>query len=99
MYFPSDGIALNQSYGCGQVHLVARKAAVIVFGLPASDRRSGQLAKRIETLEFQATVVAEQFVQACQLKDNGRIIVATLNACALAAGTPHLLMCFRVADG
>src|SRR5262245_20793411 len=68
---------------------VAWKTARVHRNLFSFSRLSFKLAQRIEPLEFEATVVAKQLMQAGHLKNEGRILVTALNVRALAAATRH----------
>ena len=61
----------------------------VVFALASIGGFSRERAERVEPLEFEAAVVTKQFVQTCELQNHRGIMIATLNARALASGTPH----------
>jgi hypothetical protein len=50
------------------MHFVPRKAAIGVSLFGPSRRRAFQSSERVKALEFQAAVVAKQFVQTGHLK-------------------------------
>ena len=67
----------------------ARKAARVNSDLFSRRRLALNFSQRIETLEFKTTIVAKQLMKSGHLKNERRILIAALNARALAAGTPH----------
>jgi hypothetical protein len=72
------------------MYFVSWKPAIGVPLFAPSRRRAFQSSERVKTLEFQAAVVAKQFVQAGYLKDDRRVVIGALETRALASGTPHI---------
>jgi hypothetical protein len=48
-----------------QMDFVTRKPSLVAVGLASIGGLSRECAQRVEPLEFEAAVVAEQFVQTC----------------------------------
>jgi hypothetical protein len=73
------------------VCFVSREAAVVFPEFLPLSGDSPQLTERVEAFELQPTVIAEKLMQPGQPQNNQGIVVTTLNAGALASGTPHTL--------
>jgi hypothetical protein len=73
------------------VCFVSREAAVVFPEFLPLSGDSPQLTERIEAFELQSAVIAEKLMQPGKPENNQGIVVATLNAGALASGTPHTL--------
>lgn len=71
------------------MHFVARKAARVCGDFWSRRRLALKLTERIEPLKLEAAIIAKQLMQAGHLKYERGILVAALNARALASGTPH----------
>src|ERR1051325_10160481 len=71
------------------MNFVAWKTARVNSDFFSRRRLALKLAQRIETLELKTAIVAKQLVKSGHLKNERRILIAALNARALAAGTPH----------
>ena len=80
------------------MNFVPRKAARVYGDLFSLCRLALKLPQRIETLEFEAAIIAKQLMQTGHLKHYGRILVAALDTRAFAAGTPHRSFEFKVSS-
>jgi hypothetical protein len=72
------------------VYSVTGKAAIGGSLCDPFRRGPFQFPQRVKAFEFQAAVVAQQFVQAGHLKYHRGIVISALKTRALASGTPHI---------
>jgi hypothetical protein len=84
------------------VDFIARESALLAIGFLMFCRRPGErseLSERVKAFKFQSAVIAQQLSEAGDLQNDRSIMIATLDACALASGAPHRGLIYRlVAD-
>ena len=71
------------------MRFVPRGAPAVSPGFSPFGRGSLQPSERIETFEFQATVIAKKFMQTGDPQKNQGIVVTALNTRTLTSRAPH----------